>query len=197
MGIINQEKNLSEEIKNQKRFISRLIRSLNREQKKSEYEMKKNYLEIKKLQIVGKNEEAKSLAKATILYNKKISKLTLLSSELNTILINISSCLSFYELSNALINAKALFDNKIPIETIKRLKKIVCEETEKQYLIPGLIDEIISLVYGDLEKEINDNEINELINQLVSGSFKGFINPSNKDNELNKEFNKQLEKKEE
>ena len=196
MGIINQEKNLNEEIENQKRFISRLRRVLNREQKKLERDVKNNYLEIKRLYENDKKEEAKSLSKVTILYNKKISNFSLLSSKLNTIIINISSCLSFYELSNALINAKALFGNKIPIETIKKLKNLLCVETDEYHLIIDLIDGIINLLFGDLEKEINDDEINELINQLISGTFKGFIIPSNKDNELNKAFDNHLEKKE-
>ena len=197
MGIINQEKNLNEEIENQKRFISRSLRTLNREQKKLDGQMKNNYLQIKQLHESGKNEEAKSLAKVTILYNKKKSKFSLLMNKLNTILINISSCLSFYELSNTLINAKALFDNKIPITTITKLKNLLCLESDEYHLIISIIDEIIYSLFGDLKKEINENEINELINQLVSGTFKGFIYPPNIDNEPNKELNKLSEKKEE
>ena len=49
MGIINQEKNLNEEIENQKRFISRSLRTLNREQKKLDGQMKNNYLQYMKV----------------------------------------------------------------------------------------------------------------------------------------------------
>ena len=160
MGIINQENNLKEEIKNQTKILSRLRRTLTRRQRGLKHEMRKYYLPIKKSRESGKKEEEKSLAKFLVPYDKKISKLELINNQLISINKKLSLCLSYYELSNRLMEAKGLFDNKIPMQKVNKLIEMISTDACNKEIWNILIDEIIYSMFGDCDKEINDEDIN-------------------------------------
>ena len=185
MGIINQENNLNEEIKKQNKLISRLKRILKRRQNQLQHDKKMYYIQIKKLRESGQNEEERSLAKTALFNDKMILKLDQLINQANNISNKISSSSSFYELSTILTNSETLFDNKLPIEKIKELIEIISTDACNKEIHDNLIDEIIYIIFGDLEKEIKDEDINILLEQqFFSLTNKGFDPPLKEDNKL-------------
>ena len=197
MGTINQEKDLKEEIKNQNRIFARLKRTFERRQKELKYELKKYYLPIKKSRESGNKEEEKSLARSAVPYDKKISKLEQIINELNSILKKIYSCSSYYELSTILIDAKALFDNKIPMQKVNKMIEMIRSQDYSKKEMEGLIDEIIYSIFGDFEKEINAEDINLFLDNLFNFICKGLDPPLNEDIQIKNKLEKEEIKEDE
>ena len=197
MGIINQENNLKEEIKNQTKILARLRRTLARRQRALKHEMKKYYLPIKKSRESGKKEEEKSLAKFLVPYDKKISKLELINNQLISINQKLSLCLSYYELSTILIEAKGLFDNKIPMQKVNQLIEMISTDACNKEIWDSLIDEIIYSIFGDFDKEINDEDINLFLDNFFNFICKGLDPPLNQDNQIQKKIENEEIKKDE
>ena len=190
MGVINQEKDLKEEIKNKNRIFARLKRTFERRQKELKYELKKYYSPIKKSRESGNKEEEKSLARSAIPFDKKISKLEQIINELNSILKKIYSCSSYYELSIILIDAKALFNNKIPIQKVNKMIEMIRSQDYSKKEMEGLIDEIIYSTFGDFEKEINDEDINLFLDNFFNFICKGLDPPLNEDIQIKNKLEK-------
>ena len=165
---IATEKQVKEQIREQKRAVDRSKRNLQREQKKLEREKKKMLTEIKKMAQKGQTTGAKMLAKDIVRATNQMKKLEQFVGQLTAVSMRISSCSTLNELGDAMNNAAkamTLVSNKLDTKKLQAMAKVLAKEDMKLEMKSDMMSDVLDSLGESMDDE---EEQEELYNQVLA-----------------------------
>ena len=166
-GVFSKQKPLKEQLRENKRMITRAIRELDREKRSLEKEEQRLTIEIKKMAKENQMKAVKIMAKDLVRTRQYITKFIEMRSHLQGCALKLQTVKSHAAMAEAMANtAKAMHKMNKAVD-VPAITKMMAE-FEKENMKSEMMQEIMGDAIDDaMEGEENEEEEEKIVNQVL------------------------------
>ena len=166
-GVFGKEKPLKEQLRENKRMITRAIRELDREKRSLEKEEQRLTIEIKKMAKENQMKAVKIMAKDLVRTRQYITKFIEMRSHLQGCALKLQTVKSHAAMAEAMANtAKAMHKMNKAVD-VPAINKMMAE-FEKENMKSEMMQEMMGDAIDDaLEGEEDEEEEEKIVNQVL------------------------------
>ena len=166
-GVFGKEKPLKEQLRENKRMITRAIRELDREKRSLEKEEARLTIEIKKMAKENQMKAVKIMAKDLVRTRQYITKFIEMRSHLQGCALKLQTVKSHAAMAEAMANTARAMHKMNKAVDVPAITKMMAE-FEKENMKSEMMQEIMGDAIDDvMEGEENEEEEEKIVNQVL------------------------------
>jgi charged multivesicular body protein 2A len=166
-GVFGKEKPLKEQLRENKRMITRAIRELDREKRSLEKEEQRLTIEIKKMAKENQMKAVKIMAKDLVRTRQYITKFIEMRSHLQGCALKLQTVKSHAAMAEAMANTAKAMHKMNKAVNVPAINKMMAE-FEKENMKSEMMQEMMGDAIDDaLEGEEDEEEEEKIVNQVL------------------------------